>query len=77
MKERLSKPYSLCVCVASWAVLTACGSDGPTGSDFPPPGGGGNTWTSLALMIEPRQEVGVAALGTRIFVAGGFRANGS
>ena len=46
-------------------VLAACGSDAPSG----PSGGAGNTWASLALMIEPRQEVGVAVVGNRIFVA--------
>ncbi len=57
-------------------LVAHCGSDDPTAPGSPP-AGGGDTWASLALMIEPRQEVGVAALGSRIFVAGGFRANGS
>jgi N-acetylneuraminic acid mutarotase len=58
-------------------VLAACGSDDSAGPDPLPSGGAGNAWASLALMIEPRQEVGVAVVGNRIFVAGGFRANGS
>ena len=57
-------------------VAAGCGSD--TASEpGTTPSGPGNTWASLALMIEPRQEVGVAVIGTRVFVAGGFRANGT
>ena len=63
---------------ASLFLASGCGSDEATGPDPTPPSSGpGNTWASLALMIEPRQEVGVAAIGTRVFVAGGFRANGT
>jgi N-acetylneuraminic acid mutarotase len=58
-------------------LATACGGDDPAGPDSTPSGGPGNTWASLALMIEPRQEVGVALVGGRMFVAGGFRANGT
>lgn len=63
--------------VAIGMLAAACGTDDPTDPDTPPSGGPGNTWSSLALMIEPRQEVGVAVIGTRVLVAGGFRANGS
>lgn len=60
----------------SLLLASGCGNDAPSepGSTASGPG---NTWASLALMIEPRQEVGVAAIGNRVFVAGGFRANGS
>lgn len=34
-------------------------------------------WQKRAPMNEPRQEVGVAAVRGKIFVAGGFRANGA
>ncbi|HET9316146.1 MAG TPA: kelch repeat-containing protein, partial [Vicinamibacteria bacterium] len=61
----------------SLLVASGCGSDAPSGPSGPSGGGGGNTWASLALMIEPRQEVGVAVIGNRIFVAGGFRGNGT
>jgi N-acetylneuraminic acid mutarotase len=74
-KVRLSAFAALAA--ATPLFLAACGSDGPAGSNSPPPGGGGDAWASLALMIEPRQEVGVAAIGSRIFVAGGYRANGT
>jgi hypothetical protein len=63
--------------VALLFVLSACGSDDSTGPDPAPSGGPGNSWASLAPMIEPRQEVGVAVIGNRLFVAGGFRGNGS
>lgn len=53
----------------------ACGgSDAPAPSTTAP--GAGNTWATLAPLNEPRQEVGVAELGGRIYVAGGFRAGG-
>jgi N-acetylneuraminic acid mutarotase len=67
------RPGVLALALAAFA----CGDDGPAGPDPAPSGGPGNGWASLALMIEPRQEVGVAAIGSRMFVAGGFRANGS
>lgn len=35
------------------------------------------TWERRAPMNEPRQEVGVAAVAGKIYVAGGFRANGT
>lgn len=35
------------------------------------------TWLRRAPMNEPRQEVGVAAVNGKIYVAGGFRANGT
>src|SRR5687768_6920945 len=63
--------------VAFGLLATACGSEDPAGPNPAPSGGPGNTWASLALMIEPRQEVGVALVGGRMFVAGGFRANGT
>lgn len=60
--------------LAGLAVLPACG--GSAGRD---PGGtpAGDGWATLAPMSEARQEVGVAALGDRIYVAGGFRADAS
>ncbi len=48
----------------------------PVPSPSAPPGGG-NTWTALAPLLEPRQEVGVAELQGRIYVAGGYRLNRS
>jgi N-acetylneuraminic acid mutarotase len=41
------------------------------------PPGGGNTWATLAPLLEARQEVGVAELQGRIYVAGGYRADRS
>jgi N-acetylneuraminic acid mutarotase len=41
------------------------------------PPGAGNTWAPLAPLLEARQEVGVGELLGRIYVAGGYRANGS
>ena len=41
------------------------------------PPGGGNTWSALAPLLEARQEVGVGELLGRIYVAGGYRADGS
>jgi N-acetylneuraminic acid mutarotase len=60
--------------------LGACGGDdtgGPGDPTAPPTGGSGGSWASLAPMTEPRQEVGVAVVQNRIFVAGGFRGDGS
>jgi N-acetylneuraminic acid mutarotase len=37
------------------------------------PPGGGNTWTTLAPLLEPRQEIGVIELQGRIYAAGGYR----
>jgi N-acetylneuraminic acid mutarotase len=37
----------------------------------------GGSWTTAAPLAEPRQEVAVAELGGRVYVIGGFRANGS
>jgi N-acetylneuraminic acid mutarotase len=50
--------------------LTACRSDEAV---TPPTPSAGDAWSSRAPMNEPRQEVGVAELGGRIYVAGGFR----
>jgi N-acetylneuraminic acid mutarotase len=55
--------------------LSACGQDTeptPAPSTSTPPGGG-NTWTALASLLEPRPEVGTAELQGRIYVAGGYR----
>jgi len=38
---------------------------------------GAGSWASAARLLEPRQEVGTAELGGRIYVVGGFRADGS
>ena len=35
----------------------------------------GNPWSSRAPLGDPRQEVGVAALGGKVYVIGGIRAN--
>lgn len=56
------------------AVLSACAQD--DGSPSPGPVEGG-TWVTLAPMNEARQEVGVAEVDGRVYVVGGFRANGS
>ena len=37
---------------------------------------GGGSWQTLALLSEPRQEVGVAEVNGEIYVAGGFLAGG-
>jgi len=53
----------------------ACGDAGSVG--VPPPPGTEGTWAALTPMSEARQEVGVAVIGNRIYVVGGFRTNGS
>src|SRR5262245_65966581 len=54
--------------------LAACGTDDAVTPAAPPAGAG---WSSRAPMNEARQEVGVAELGGRLYVVGGFRADGS
>ena len=61
------------------AALPACGGGGggggpDPGSSTPPLAEG---WARLAPMNEARQEVGVAAIGERIYVVGGYRADGT
>jgi N-acetylneuraminic acid mutarotase len=52
----------------------ACGgSMPPAPGSTSSPSGGGNAWTALAPLLEARQEVGVAELQGRIYVAGGYR----
>ena len=58
--------------------LPACGGGGGGGSDPGPSAPAiGEGWARLAPMNEARQEVGVAAIGDRIYVAGGYRADGT
>src|SRR5687768_14076769 len=57
--------------------LVSCGSEAPGPAETPPPTGAGGAWTALAPMLEARQEVCVAVVGGRVFVAGGLRTNGS
>jgi N-acetylneuraminic acid mutarotase len=58
--------------------LAACGGSDGAGPD-PGPGTtpSGEGWATAARMNEPRQEVGVAAIEDRIYVAGGFRGDGT
>ena len=58
------------------AALPACGGGGGSepGPSTPPLAEG---WAQLAPMNEARQEVGVAAIGDRIYVVGGYRADGT
>ena len=56
-------------------VLAGCGG----GSDRrdPTPSTSDGSWLVRARMLEARQEVGVAALSGKVYVAGGFRRDGS
>jgi len=56
-------------------VLVGCGG-GSDRRDTPPSAIEGS-WLVRARMLEARQEVGVAALSGKVYVAGGFRRDGS
>ena len=57
------------------AALGGCGSDGP--SPVPEPSIAPESgWSAAAPMLEARQEVCTAAIGPRVYVAGGFRTDG-
>jgi N-acetylneuraminic acid mutarotase len=58
-------------------ILPRCGAGTMPPSPSASPSGPGDTWTPLTPLNEARQEVGVAALEGRIYVAGGFRSDGS
>jgi N-acetylneuraminic acid mutarotase len=58
--------------------LAACGRESATPSPPPSPGASsGDAWARLAAMNESRQEVCVAEIGGRIYVAGGYLAGGA
>ena len=61
------------------AGAAACGreSGSPAASPTPGASAGGDVWTRLTPMSESRQEVCVAEIGGRIYVAGGFVAGGA
>jgi len=61
-------------CLLALALAIAGCKEGDEGGSGGSPG---DSWATLAPLNEPRQEVGVAALGNRIYVAGGFRADRS
>ena len=63
--------------VLAFAALAGCGGDGNPAAGPTSPAVPGGAWSAAAPMLEARQEVCVAAVGARIYVAGGFRANGS
>jgi N-acetylneuraminic acid mutarotase len=70
---------SVCL-MAALLTLPGCGKTDeprPTAPVSPPAAGGGNLWTSLAPMLEARQEVCVGVAAGRLYVAGGYRADGS
>jgi N-acetylneuraminic acid mutarotase len=54
-------------------LILYCGGSATTSPPTPVAGG---TWRRLAPMPDPRQEVATAALAGKIFVIGGFDANG-
>jgi N-acetylneuraminic acid mutarotase len=62
--------------LALLVLLSACGGDAPENSSTSN-SGEGNSWASLPPMNVARQEVGVAEIGGRIYVAGGFAAGGA
>lgn len=57
--------------------LTACSRPAAVAPSAIPRSTTTQQWIELAPMNEPRQEVAVAELGGRIYVIGGFRADGS